>query len=152
MMIDQSWYERPPDVPESISAGGIVVREEPGKIYVALVLEGQQMKYVLPKGHQEPGETLEEAARREIEEESGIQSLELIMELGERPRLDLFKKSWKRIYYFLFKTTQITGTPTDTRRSYQLHWFLLDEIPPMFWPEQRELIQDSVDKIKQAFL
>ena len=38
-MVDETWYERPEDVPEDISAGGIVVRREEDRVYVALARE-----------------------------------------------------------------------------------------------------------------
>ena len=77
-MIDESWYERPPDVPDRTSAGGVVARIEDGQIYVALVGEVGLSERVLPKGGVESGESLEGAARREIEEEAGLSSLVLI--------------------------------------------------------------------------
>ena len=49
-MIDESWYERPPGVPDRTSAGGVVARIEDGQIYVALVGEVGLTDRVLPKG------------------------------------------------------------------------------------------------------
>ena len=86
-MIDESWYKRPPGVRDRTSAGGIVTRIVDGQIYVALVGELRLTERVLPKGGVEPGESLEEAARREIEEEAGLSSLEVIEKLGIRARL-----------------------------------------------------------------
>ena len=81
-MIDESWYTRPPGVSDRTSAGGVVARIEDGQIYVALVGELGLTERVLPKGGVEPGESLEETARREIEEEAGLSSLELISKTG----------------------------------------------------------------------
>ena len=86
-MIDESWYKRPPGVSDRTSAGGIVARIKDGQIYVALVGELGLTERVLPKGGVEPGESIEDAARREIEEEAGLSSLELIEKLGIRARL-----------------------------------------------------------------
>jgi len=83
-MIDQTWYEQPDNIKERISAGGVVVRRaENGTLLVALVRERDFLDYVLPKGGVEPGETLEQAARREIEEEASLHELQLLGKLGQ---------------------------------------------------------------------
>ena len=146
-MIDESWYKRPPGVSDRTSAGGIVARIEDGRIYVALVGELGLTERVLPKGGVEPGESLEEAACREIEEEAGLSSLELIEELGVRERLSYDKVCWITTYYFLFVTEQVEGTPTDVEHHYELAWHPIGALPAIFWPEQRELIETNRDEI-----
>ena len=151
-MIDESWYKRPPGVSDRTSAGGIVARIEDRQIYVALVgelglTELGLTERVLPKGGVEPGESLEEAARREIEEEAGLSSLELIEELGTRERLSYDKVCWVTTYYFLFVTAQVEGIPTDIEHHYELAWHPIEALPAIFWPEQRELIETNRDKI-----
>lgn len=145
--IDHSWYAYP-DLPIAAneSAGGVVVRPSETGYWVALVQEGQQHNdaYILPKGRLEPGETIETAARREIAEEAGLTELKLLQKLGVRDRFNLRKTAWKTIHYFLFETTQIEGTPTDTTYNYQLHWFPLQTLPPVFWPEQQEMLDLTV--------
>jgi len=153
--IDDSWYQRPPQILEETSAGGVVVRRENGKLYVAVVREGTKREgtasaYVLPKGRLEPGETLEEAAHREIAEEAGLENLQLVAKLGMRERLSFKKTSWKQIHYFLFLTEQVDGVPTDPHIEYQLHWYPLDDLPPLFWPEQQKLIESQRDFIQQS--
>ena len=146
-MIDESWYKRPPGVSDRTSAGGIVARIEDRRIYVALVGELGLTERVLPKGGVEPGESLEEAARREIEEEAGLSSLELIEELGVRERLSYDKVCWITTYYFLFVTEQVEGIPTDVEHHYELAWHPIGALPAIFWPEQRELIETNRDEI-----
>ena len=146
-MIDESWYKRPAGVSDRTSAGGIVARIEDGRIYVALVGELGLTERVLPKGGVEPGESLEAAARREIEEEAGLSSLELIKELGIRERLSYDKVCWITTYYFLFVTEQVEGTPTDVEHHYELAWHPIGALPAIFWPEQRELIETNRDEI-----
>ncbi|MBU2220800.1 NUDIX domain-containing protein, partial [Patescibacteria group bacterium] len=67
-------------------AGGIVLGDS-GTI--ALVRNQKSTLWFFPKGKIDPGETDEEAARREIEEETGLTNLEYIDDLGsyERPRI-----------------------------------------------------------------
>ncbi len=68
------------------SAGGIVI-DERGRI--ALVRNRPGTDWFFPKGGVETGEMPEDAARREIEEETGLTELEYLDDLGgyERPRI-----------------------------------------------------------------
>jgi 8-oxo-dGTP pyrophosphatase MutT (NUDIX family) len=141
--IDASWYQRPKDIWESTSAGGIIVRIAGGAVWIALVKESDFPDYILPKGRIEKGETLEAAARREILEEAGISDLQLVAELGSRQRLNYMRNCWITVHYFLFVTSQIQAEPTDREHSYRCYWFRLDQLPGMFWPEQRQLVEEN---------
>lgn len=147
-MINETWYQRPPGVPEHTSAGGLVARVENGRVHIALVGEKGLSQYVLPKGHVEAGETLEQAAAREIEEEAGFSQLTLLAPLGIKERLDFSKKAWKRTHYFLFITEQVDGVPMDRKHHYAAKWFPLDAFPDLFWPEQTQLIRENRRKIE----
>lgn len=149
--IDASWYIRPEKVKTRTSAGGIVVRRDGERILVALTREGDMAHYLLPKGGVEKGESLLEAARREIQEEAGISDLTLRDELGARERFDFLKRRWITTHYYLFSTAQIETAPTDESRDYNVGWFDLNALPPMLWPEQRELIEMNRDKIIAVF-
>lgn len=56
------------------SAGGIVIRRRQGKLFILMVevrnLQGE-IRWTFPKGHLEGDETNEQAALREVEEETG---------------------------------------------------------------------------------
>jgi 8-oxo-dGTP pyrophosphatase MutT (NUDIX family) len=145
--MDESWYHKPPGIKESITAGGLVARLVNGEVWVALVQEGDQMDYILPKGSLETGEDLESAARREIEEEAGLSSLELVAKLGVQERLNYRRTAWKITHYYLFITEQEQGRPTDTGHGYRCRWFPIEALPGMFWPEQKRLIEDNRERI-----
>ncbi len=57
---------------ELVSAGGVAVRNADQRIDVALIKTSREGRWQLPKGHLDPGETLEQAAVREVREEAGI--------------------------------------------------------------------------------
>jgi 8-oxo-dGTP pyrophosphatase MutT (NUDIX family) len=146
MKIDASWYTRLPNTASRTSAGGIVVRIENGKPLIALVKE-EPFAVFLPKGGIEPGEDLEGAALREIEEEAGLSDLRLVEYLGTRERLGFSKQKWITTHYFLFVTRQEQGKPTDVSHAYSCEWFPLDALPEMLWPEQQELVEGCREKI-----
>jgi 8-oxo-dGTP pyrophosphatase MutT (NUDIX family) len=55
------------------SAGGVVVRRMSGRPFIAVVRVRDDV-LALPKGHPEPGESSAEAARREVREETGLET------------------------------------------------------------------------------
>lgn len=140
--IDDSWYTRPEGMTEErVSAGGVVVRVERGNLLVALVHEKGCTGYVLPKGGVDPGETLEQGALREIEEESGLTELQLIGDLAVLERLSEKKDKWSINHYLLYVTAQTNGAILDTEHHDEMIWAPLDELPPLFWPDERALLE-----------
>jgi 8-oxo-dGTP pyrophosphatase MutT (NUDIX family) len=57
---------------EQVSAGGVVYRRRGGAVEVALISVGPAGRWQLPKGLVGRGETPEEAALREVREETGL--------------------------------------------------------------------------------
>lgn len=92
------------------TAGGVVV-DDRGRL---LALErhvprdgGIMHEIRLPKGHLDPGETPEQAAVREVREESGYQGLEIAADLGEAESEYTFrgKRHRRTERYFLMRLT-----------------------------------------------
>lgn len=117
---------------ETQTAGGVVLNEG-GQV---LVVNQRHNSWSLPKGHIDPGEDAEAAARREIHEESGVSELELIKPLGSyvRHRIaldggdDLSEK--KTIHMFLFRTKQMELRPLD-KDNPEARWVERDEVIPL---------------------
>ena len=149
-IIDDSWYVRPPDLKDRAAAGGVVVRRNGEDVLVLLARSRGFDKYFLPKGGVEPGEPIEQAARREIEEEVGVTDLALLDDLGSLARVNFARTRWVTTHYFLFLTRQIEATPTDADRHPPPHWHPIDQLPEIFWPEQRRLIESNRDRIVSA--
>jgi 8-oxo-dGTP pyrophosphatase MutT (NUDIX family) len=57
-----------------VSAGGVAYRTERGKTQVALIRVGTELRWQLPKGRVDAGESPEEAALREVQEETGLKA------------------------------------------------------------------------------
>ena len=62
------------------AAGGVVIREN-GRMLLLLEVAGRK-ELRLPKGHIEDGETVEQAAVREVQEETGYADVEIVDDLG----------------------------------------------------------------------
>ena len=63
------------------SSGGIVVKNNPNK-QILLTIYTHIKGLGFPKGHVEEGETFEQAAIREVTEETGLTELKIIKKLG----------------------------------------------------------------------
>ncbi len=105
----------------------------------------------MPKGGVKEGEELLDAAKREIHEEAGLTRLQLHGYLGKRERMNITKRRWIIVHYFLFTTDQVSGTPTDQEKNHELKRFPIDTLPPMLWPEQRRLIIGNRKRIETLF-
>jgi 8-oxo-dGTP pyrophosphatase MutT (NUDIX family) len=93
---------------KQVSAGGVVFRSRAEQTEVILICVGEGRRWQLPKGLVDAGETPEQAAAREVREETGVEGdllapLETIEywyvanERGERVRFHKF------VHYFLFR-------------------------------------------------
>lgn len=136
---DGSWYVRPPDLPERASVGAVVLR--PGSLAgwrVAVVVEPGEY-FQLPKGGLEPGETHEEALHRELREEAGLTAVRLVADLGVLERQNYARTRWQVTRSFLGVTEEVGGPPLEP--GFRLEWHPLDAEPPLFWPEQGQLVE-----------
>ncbi len=66
-----------------LASGAVVVSTASGGAELLLLHLKDEDRWCLPKGHVEDGESLENAALREIEEESGISAVKLGPEVAE---------------------------------------------------------------------
>jgi len=153
MKIDKSWYQKPndPNFPVSNAAGGIVIRKENKKLLIALIGTDYYDNYMLPKGTQEHGEDIKSTAKREVVEETGIHDLKFICKLGTKERLTFKKTQWNTYHFFLFETKDIGGKQNlqEGEDDLKLSWFDFDKLPPIFWPEQKEIIEENREKIRK---
>ena len=97
------------------SAGGIVLNHH----HDILVVNQKHLSWSLPKGHVDPGESDLEAAKREIYEETGVNTLTLVETLGSYSRFRMDKngkdekEEHKTMIFFLFTTSQHELNPID---------------------------------------
>ena len=68
-------------VERAVSAGGVVIREGEAALEVVICGRDSDGVWGLPKGTPDEGESLEQAAIREVSEETGLQ-VEIVKKLG----------------------------------------------------------------------
>lgn len=114
---------------EILAAGGLVIDNETGAPRVLLVHRPSYDDWSFPKGKLDPGETVKEAALREVREETGL-SCRIIRELATR-RYDYRTRNKgllrpKAVHYFLMARVsgeiQVPGDEVD-----RAEWFDVEE-------------------------
>lgn len=135
--------------PEAVSAGGIIIRHVDSDIELLLIRDKRYTAWVVPKGHVEKDETLEQAAIREVNEEAGVTEATIIKKLGQFHRYVTRASEWKTIHYFLMHTAkeQPLGKPEDTHM--ETKWFPIIQLPEMYLSEQEQVIKENLDIILQ---
>ncbi len=86
-------------------AGAVVFRQRNDQVLYLVVSSSDELNWVLPKGHIDPGETPEIAALRELEEEAGIVG-EIVAPLSTRDFLKGGKEA--AVKFFLVRETGAT--------------------------------------------
>ncbi|MEY4443966.1 MAG: hypothetical protein RL301_45 [Actinomycetota bacterium] len=138
---------------DEVSAGGLVIDSTGTK---GLLIGRRDLKdqsrerllWSLPKGHIEEGETPEQAAIREVAEETGIQS-EIARELGV---IDFWfmaggNRIHKTVHHYLFREVGGELAPQITEVD-DVGWFPLNEIVELLaYPDEKKLIAKSGDLV-----
>lgn len=138
------------------SAGGIVWRQAVPEPDVLLILDSHD-HWALPKGRIEQDETPEGAARREIEEETGLSALTLTAELGSSDFW--FEDKWevkgervhKFVHYFLYELTEPQPVVTSEEEHILEHrWIPLSELPEAFsYPSLKPVVAEALVILKK---
>lgn len=107
---------------EVSAAGGVILRGG----CVLLVHRPVYDDWTLPKGKLEAGEAWQEAARREVEEETGLRC-EVGEEVGRTHYLDSRGREKEVRYYRM----EPTGEPFAQNEVDEVRWVPLDEAPAL---------------------
>ena len=128
------------------SAGGVVVRRADGRAEVAVVRPRRGVM-ALPKGHPEEGETLEQAATREVLEETGL-TAEPVERLGQvRYWYTLSgERVLKGVTFFLFD--YLSGSVEDHDDEVEeAAWVPLNEAPRLLsYKGEREMAAKALER------
>ncbi len=116
-----------------IKAGGGLVTNKFGKVLLIF----RRGVWDLPKGKQDPGETLAETAVREVMEETGLPQVEILEKLGNGYHCYIMskQKTLKRTRWYLMHTTTPDKLKLQKAEGIQdAAWFEPKEIPTLNIP------------------
>lgn len=126
------------------SSGGIVIRERNGVVEVAVIRPAGKTVTALPKGHIDPGENAEQAATREVNEETGLTAT-LEQKLGDVKYVYRWRGNtiFKEVAFFLFRyvSGEIDVLTEQMRKEVdRAYWIPLDEaLTKLTYPGERDM-------------
>jgi ADP-ribose pyrophosphatase YjhB (NUDIX family) len=134
------------------SAGGLVVDTETGHAAVIGRLDRRgRLLWSLPKGHVEHGETVEQAAVREVAEETGIDSA-VVAALGS---IDYWfvaedRRIHKTVHHFLLRAVGGTLSDADYEVA-EVAWVPLADLPArLAYADERRLVQRATTMLADS--
>ncbi|WP_061961273.1 NUDIX hydrolase [Demequina flava] len=139
-------------VSNETSAGGIVVRVTDGEAFVACIgrrNRAGRLEWCLPKGHIEGEETPQEAAIREVAEETGIDA-EIIQPIGV---IDYWftgddRRVHKVVHHYLLEAKGgIITTENDPDQEAEVaEWISVTELRQrLAYPNERKMAQAAIE-------
>lgn len=138
---------------EEFSAGGVIFKyDDTGSPKVLLCYQKKlsgNKSYCLPKGHIENGETIERAAMREVEEETGVVA-KIVTYLSDISYIFTEKgvKRKKNVSFFLMEALAVNFKPNEETE--EIVWcnekeaLLLDR-----YPSEQEIIEKAFRTLEQ---
>ena len=125
---------------EEICAGGFVVRE--GKV---LAMRRWNGAWLPPKGHVDPGETLAQAAQREVLEETGL-AARVVEHIGETrySHREDGRRHKKRVHWFLMLAPEGEVRPEEGM-FIAYRWVKPSELETFTYEHDRELARRALE-------
>ena len=132
------------------SAGGVVYRRDEDGTPRFLLIRDPYGNWGLPKGHLESGETPEQAALREVSEESGLSDLRTESELQT---IDWYFRNddhlvHKFCHFFLLESRSGEATPQEDEGISACVWLPLDEaVRTITYANAREVLRAAGERL-----
>lgn len=133
------------------SAGGIIIKKFKDDLKVLLIKDGYG-RWTWPKGNMEKGESAQETAQREINEEVGLKDIKII------DRIDLIKYFYRLKDELIFKTVSLflfeaSGSERVTPLKSEIKeakWFILEEaLRIVEYKGSNEILKKAIDRYRR---
>ena len=135
-------------VAQAVSAGGVVCEERDGDVMVAMCGRLKTGLWALPKGTPDRGETLEETALREVQEETGL-SVEIATSLGH---IEYWftrdgERIHKRVYFYLMRPCGGSFEDHDPEFDVVRWASAMEALYTLTYPSEREVLQRAMSAL-----
>lgn len=139
---------------EQVSAGGVVFRENESRSEIAIVKIVPEMRWQLPKGIIDEGETPEKAALREVREEAGVHAeligpIDVIEYWFTAERHGEQRRYHKFVHFFLMRYESGDVSDHDDEVA-EARWVAIDEaIEMLAFKSEREVVGKAAALIEK---
>ena len=146
---------RPAFLHKQTSAGGVIFKKNENSVQIILVSVRNGQAWCLPKGIVDKGETTEEAALREVSEETGLTG-RIIDKLGDINYWYYIKeeniKCRKTVYFYLME--YVSGDTADHDMEVdEAEWFSLETaLEKVSFKGDRNMIAKAIEKLQSLHL
>ncbi len=135
------------------SAGGVIYRKTGAVIEIVLLIRGEGKVFCLPKGKIEKPETPQEAALREVKEETGLNGI-IENELG---RINYWfysdedkSRVHKSVYFYLVRYSSGNTADHDADAE-DVKWLSVDEaLKIMSYSSERQMVEKAKESLQAS--